>query len=118
MAFFNLTHVGYQNVFNELKKDETTAAAAGSSSRQSGTYSYKAPMISNLKYQDLKTKHVRAPNGNLYYQFNLLIDLYNKNSKNIHRASRIVQETIDVLSRDRWVFHTFKSSLLCLKYFI
>lgn len=48
MSFFNLTMVGRQNTFSELKRPELTLPPI------------TKPIDSNIKYDVLKTKHVRC----------------------------------------------------------
>jgi hypothetical protein len=50
MSFFNLTMVGRQNVFQEYKKTDTVLPPI-------------KPIDSNIKYDTLKTKHVRNQKG-------------------------------------------------------
>ena len=54
MSFFNLTMVGYQNVYNEHKlKNKDTLPPIPTAK----------PINSNLKYHELRTKHTRSDKG-------------------------------------------------------
>jgi hypothetical protein len=73
MAFFNLTMCGYQNVFKEFGRSKTdlvslprisnsTSDLSAFKQTKSTTITTK-PLDSNLKYHELRTKHVRSNQG-------------------------------------------------------
>ena len=77
MAFFNLTMVGYQNIYKEFGRSKTDlvslprisnstndlSALKSSSTTTTTTTTTTKPLDSNLKYHELRTKHVRSNQG-------------------------------------------------------
>ena len=73
MAFFNLTMVGYQNIYKEFGRSKTDLVSLPRISNStndlsalkssSTTTTTTKPLDSNLKYHELRTKHVRSNQG-------------------------------------------------------
>ena len=63
MAFFNLTMVGYQNIYKELGRSKTCLELPPINNNNSFKSTTSKPLDSNLKYHELRTKHVRSKQG-------------------------------------------------------
>ena len=64
MSFFNLTMVGYQNSIKEFKNQPEGTLPPINCPRMYEK-EFSKPFDSNLKYHELRTKHIRHPQGNL-----------------------------------------------------
>ncbi len=78
MAFFNLTMVGYQNIYKEFGRSKTDLVSLPrisnstsdlSALKPSSSSSTTKPLDSNLKYHELRVKHVRSNQGIVYFAY-------------------------------------------------
>ncbi len=70
MSFFNLTMLGYQSPIKQCQVDNLNDHLP---SIKGNKKYFSNQMDSNLKYHEIRTKHIREPRSNI----NLLLRLFN-----------------------------------------
>ena len=67
MSFFNLTMVGHPEPYRHYQTPEVDRSLPPINCPKMYTRHFSKPFDSNLKYHELRTKHIRHPQGNRSY---------------------------------------------------
>jgi hypothetical protein len=73
MAFFNLTMVGHQQPIKHYQVCLENSSLPPINCPQMYTRHFSKPFNSNLKYHELRTKHIRDPRGIFLNIFEFII---------------------------------------------
>ena len=93
MSFFNLSMLGYQNPIKQCQVDNLNDHLPPINCPKEYKGHFSKQIDSNLKYHEMRTKHIREPRG----EYNIIQLIYNRQF--IYYYSNIYLDPIDMYKR-------------------